>query len=178
MSNETSNFLAGKAASMAGANPAERAATANPERRRIPMSLPTLKLQVPEIPGYKCRWMRGTTGRLQQALAGGYEFVERDEVALNAMGLADAALSDGNSDLGSRVSISAGEEMAEGQGVRLYLMKIKRELWDEDQRMVDAQHEAIAAQLRGDKGIQGEGDNTNRYSKPENRNIFQPRRPT
>ena len=176
--NTPSNFLAGRAADMAGSNPAERAATANPERRRIPMSLPTLKLQVPNIPGYKLRWMRGTSARINQAIQGGYEFVERGEVELNAMGLADAALSDGNSDLGSRVSISAGDEIAEGQGVRLYLMKIKQEFWDEDQRAIDAQHEALAAQLRGDKGIQGEGDNTNRYSKPEmNRNIFQPRRP-
>lgn len=176
MSDPNSNFLAGKANEMAKANPANEPAKANEAITRIPMSVPHLKLQVPDIPGYKTRWMRGTAGRINQALNGGYTFVERGEVKMNSFGLADAAFADGNSDLGSRVSISSGEEVAGGQNVRLYLMKIKQEHWDQDQAMIDKEHEAIAAQLRGDKGIQGEGDQSNRYAKPENRNIFQPRR--
>ena len=64
-------FLAGKAADMAKTNPAEAPAKTMPGRSRVPMSLPRMKLQVPDIPGFKLRWMRGETARLEQALAGG-----------------------------------------------------------------------------------------------------------
>ena len=168
--------LAARAAEMAKANPAtppQKSVAA-----RIPLSLPTLKLAVPEIPGYVCRWFRGTGGRLQQALAGGYVYVEKGEVQLVHGSPANDYASDGNSDMGTRVSISAGAESDGDQGLRLYLMKIKQELWDEDQQGVDARHEAIAAQLRGDKGFAEAGqDASHRYSRGEQkRHMFQPRR--
>lgn len=164
------------AAQMQKSNPAnvpERA-----PRQRIPMALPTLKLAIPEIPGYVCHWFRGNQQRVNQALAAGYEFVERGEVEVNGIGLANSYESDGNSDLGTRVSVSAGSEGDDGNTSRLYLMKIKRELWDEDELAVQANHEQIAAQLRGDKGLSQAGqDTSHRYTRGENRNMFQPRRP-
>jgi hypothetical protein len=163
-------FLAGKAADMAKSNPAEAPAKTISGRARVPMSLPRMKLQVPERPGFKRRWIRGETARLEQALDGGYTFVERGAAELTQHIPSAATLSDGNTDLGSRISI------ASGSGPRMYLMKIPEPFWEEDQQEVDKQHEAIAAQIRGDRGIQGEGDMSNRYAKPENRNIFKPRR--
>lgn len=174
-----SNPIAARAAELAAqmqksnpANPPERA-----PRQRIPMALPTLKLSVPEVPGYVLHWFRGTAQRIKQATDAGYEFVDRGEVEVNGIGLANSYDADGNIDLGSRVSVSAGAEGAEGD-TRLYLMKIRKEFWEQDELAVAERHEQIASQLRGDKGFaQGGQDITNRYSRGENRNMFQPRRP-
>jgi hypothetical protein len=178
----TPAILSGRAAEMASSNPANPVEKTT--AKRVPMSLPSLKLEVPEIPGYVCYWFRGTTQRLQQAQRAGYEYVEAGEIELNSVGMANDSLGDGNTDMGTRVSVSAGGGDVEGsqgvaQGVRLYLMKIKKELWDADQVAIDERHEQIAAQLRGDKGFAERGaDTQNRYSRGENRNMFQPRRAT
>lgn len=142
-------------------------------RKRIPMALPTLKLSVPAIPGYHTYWFRGTPQRIEQAQNAGYEFVKRDEVLLNHAGLANSYEADGNSDLGSQVSVG------DVDGTRLYLMKIRLELWQEDEAQIEEHHEAIAAQIRGDKGIPAPGANAqdvkNIYSRGESRNLFTPR---
>ena len=169
-----SNPLADMVAKSTTTNPAN--APEKRVRQRIPMALPTLKLAVPEVPGYVLHWFRGSGQRLQQALAAGYEYVERGELEINSTGLANSYEDDGNTDLGTRVSRASGSDDTEG-GNRLYLMKIRQEFWDEDQLAVNARHEQIAGQLRGDKGFaEGGGDNTNRYSRGENRNMFQPRK--
>lgn len=172
MEKQNPNFLSGSAAQMANANPANPAPKENPERRRISMAIPSLKLQVPEIPGYVCRWMRGTPQRIEQALNAGYTFVERGELVVNETGVANDSAGDGNTDLGNRVSRPTGDDDS-----RLYLMKISKELWEEDQRAVDERHEAIAGQLRGEGlPVESGQDGSNRYGRAENRNIFQPRR--
>lgn len=107
-----------------------------PARQRIPMSVPVPRLAVPEIPGFKLRWFYGDPGRIQRAMQGGYEFVNRDEVALNNRDLlgSDSAMS-GNTDMGTRVSIiSGGDVGADGQVARMYLMKIPLKFWLEDQK--------------------------------------------
>ena len=145
--------------------------------RRVSMALPTLKLAVPELPGYVLYWFRGTGQRIQQALNAGYAFVDRDELILNGFGLATSYDIDGNTDLGTRVSVAAGGDDAPGQAGRLYLMKIKKELWLEDEELVAEKHEQIAGQLRGDKGFTEAGmDASQRYTRGENRNMFTPRR--
>ncbi len=159
------------AASAELVNPAN--ASAKAPSRRIPLSVPTLKLTVPEIPGYVCHWFRGTEARIQQALAAGYTFTDRGQVELNHHGLANDYQSDGNSDLGSRVSTPSGDD-----GSRLYLMKLPRELWEEDGQILADKHESIAAQLRNDQGLELPAgfDKSRRYSRGESRNLFQPRR--
>ena len=71
-------------------------------RERIPMSVPQLKLEAPEIPGVHCHWMLGTPQRLNQAQRAGYVFVEPDEVEINYRGLADDPGIGGNTDMGMR----------------------------------------------------------------------------
>lgn len=170
------NPVLARMAEMKASNPSNA-----PEKRvakRIPLAVPTLKLAIPEIPGYSCHWFRGTSQRIQQAQRAGYEFVERDEVQLNETGFANDPGGDGNTDMGSRVSVSAGDSGAEDGGIKLYLMKIRKELWDEDQQLVEDQQAAIAAQLRGDKAPTESGmDASNRYTRGEQkRHMFQPRR--
>ena len=129
------------------------------ERTRIPMSLPQQKLSVPDIPGYHLHWMNGNPGRISQALAAGYEFVEPGEVEVNNFGLADNAGADGNTDMGTRVSIVSGQDVGQdGQANRLYLMKIRQDWWGEDQAKLEDRNEQIATTLRGGADV---GNNPN-----------------
>ncbi len=94
--------------------------------KRISMSVPRLKLEVPELPGFKLYWFADRPGRILQAQAGGYEFVSSDEALIHSFSLASDSSESGNSDLGSRISVVSG-------GERLYLMKIKQEWYEQDQ---------------------------------------------
>lgn len=161
-------------------NPANKVATAVDEKTRIPMSLPMQRLAAPEIPGYHCHWFNGNAVRIQQALRAGYEFVDPSEVNLNNFGLADDASASGNTDMGTRVSISSGSD-EQGNENRMYLMKIKEEWWLADQKALEDRNEQIAATLRGG-GVEGgpDGDISNRYIPEAHRKgvaaLFTPKR--
>lgn len=160
------------------ANPANSAVKATEAKTRIPMSLPIQKLAVPDIPGFHLHWMAGNPARISQALKAGYKFVENDEVDLNVAGLADDASKTGNSDLGSRVSVGSGLD-ERGDESRLYLMKIEEEFWQEDQKLLEARNEQLAATIRGGSP-DGAGDTSNRYIPEMARkgveNLFTPKR--
>jgi hypothetical protein len=137
------------------------------ERRRIPMSVPVQKLEVPEIPGYHLHWFVNDPARIKRALDGWYEFVEEKEIETTPSGLGSSTAAGGNTDLGSRVSIVAGKQLGkDGQPERLVLMKIKDEYYQEDQQLAEQGVERIAASLRG--GMLGSeqdarGDTQQRY---------------
>ncbi len=136
---------------MAEKNPANAIETRTSDKVRIPMSIPLRKLEVPEIPGYHLHWMSGTPGRLAQALRAGYEFVDADEVEVNNFNVATDMGVSGSTDMGSRVSLTSGDE-----GNILYLMKIKEEFFEEDQEKLAAINDRVAAQLRSEPS----GENT------------------
>jgi len=141
-------------------NPANEVETSMTTRTRVPMSLPMLKLEVPEIPRYHLHWMRGDAQRIAQAQRAGYEFVDNDEIDVNNSGLADDASASGNQDMGTRVSlVSGGASTHDGQPGRLYLMKIKEEFWQEDQKVIEDRNEELAQVMRGGDvpGVQGDG---------------------
>ena len=120
------------------------------ERKRIPMSVPVLRLEMPEIPGYHQHWFRGTPERIARAQNAGYEFVDARDVKLNNISLGGDSAISGNTDMGSRVSVVSGQEIGrDGQPTRLVLMKIKLELYKEDQALVDESAAHIAASLCG-----------------------------
>lgn len=148
----------------AQANPAQPTPTTKVERKRIPMSAPTQRLSVPEIPGFHLHWFIGAPDRIQRALQGGYQFVEQIEVGLFDRDLAGGMGPSGGTDLGTRVSVIAGgtaENSNEAQ--RLYLMKLPDDLWAEDQAALAKINENLAQAIRGD-GIAPAGqDNSNRY---------------
>jgi hypothetical protein len=69
----------------------------------------------------------------------GYEWVHPSEVAINDRGLGTDG-TDGNTDLGERVSVIAGGDVgADLQPQRLYLMKLKQELWLADQKALEGE---------------------------------------
>ena len=133
-------------------------------RKRIPLSTPQRKLEVPAIPGYYLRWFRGTPARLAQAERAGFEYVSDDDIQLNNVTLGGDALKDGNTDLGSRVSVVEGSEVdGGGNAIRLYLMKQKLEYKQEDDALIeqrnDATADALTAQYRkGTVGGLAEGE--------------------
>ncbi len=128
--------------------------TRKTDRKRIPMSIPRQKLQVPAIPGFHLHWFRDEPGRIPAAIQGGYDFVNAEEVDLNNFSLATHAETSGNSDLGSRVSIASGAS-GSGSPLRLYLMKIKQEWYDEDQAIIQSQCDRIDQTIkRGKVGME------------------------
>lgn len=154
------------------------------QRKRIPMSTPVQRLEAPDIPGYHLHWFRGDIARIQRAIEGGYEYVDPREVRVNSVGLGNDSIASGNTDMGSRVSVVAGTEVGtDGQPVRLVLMKIKQEWYEEDQKIVEARNEQVAASLRG--GMIGSekdapGDTMHRYvdkARTVIPDLFKPKRP-
>ncbi len=153
------------------------------ERKRIPMSVPVQKLEVPEMAGYHLHWFRGENARISRALDGGYEFVKSGELALNNVSLGGDSAESGNTDMGSNVSIAEGSGVGgDGQPLRMVLMKIKLEWYEEDQRLMENRNEQVAASLRG--GLLGsendaQGDTAKRYvdkARTQIPNLFTPKR--
>lgn len=148
-------------------NPASAPAKLAAERKRVPMSVPVQRLETPEIPGYRLHWFTGSQDRIERAQSAGYEFVKREDLKLNTVSLGGDSTISGNTDMGSNVSIVSGQEVGkDGQPMRLILMKIKTEWYEEDQKLVDDRNEQTAAALRGGLlGSEGEslGDRQQRY---------------
>lgn len=154
------------------------------ERKRIPMSVPVQRLEVPEIPGYHLHWFLSTAERLQRAMDGGYEFVDEREVKINNVSLGGDSAASGNADMGSRVSVVSGQEVGkDGQPTRLVLMKLKQEWWEEDQKLVEARNTKVRDALLGgmigaeqDRG----NDSQHRYvdkARSQIPDFFKPKRP-
>ena len=152
-------------------------------RRRIPMSVPVLKLETAEIPGYHLHWFMNSPARLQRALDGGYEFVDEREIQINNVSLGGTSAVSGNTDLGTRVSIVSGQEVGkDGQPSRLVLMKIKEEWYQEDRQVLEARNTQIRDSLVGGMiGAEhdGAGDRQQRYvdkSRTAIPDFFKPKR--
>lgn len=135
-------------------NPANASQKRVSEADRIPMSVPQLKLAVPDKPGWHRHWF--VAKNVARALKGGYTFVESEDVEVNNPDVAGAINSSGSTDMGSRVSMLAGGFM-EGttEADRLYLMEIPQEWRDKDMSKLEQVNENIAAALRGGLPIPG-----------------------
>jgi hypothetical protein len=164
-------------------NPASRSAETSAERKRIPMSVPVQRLEVPDLPGYHLHWFLSTPERLQRAMDGGYEFVNEGEMQINNVSLGGDSAVSGSTDMGSRVSIVSGQEVGkDGQPTRLILMKIRQEWWDEDQQLIEARNTKVRDSLLG--GMIGaehdkRGDSQHRYvdkARTQIPDFFKPKR--
>ena len=126
------------------------------ERKRVPMSIPRRKLEVPEKPGYVRYWFNDYPGRIQQALRGGYDFVDSRDVDITNTCLGGDVTANGNTDLGTKVSLVVGKT-EEGTALRAYLMEIKEEWFKEDQTIIQDQVNMIDATIkRGSLTADGE----------------------
>jgi len=101
-------------------------------RQRVPFGGRRQKLQLSEEDakaldeaGWKPRWVNNKDGRIQQALAGGYEYVKKSE----APSIGQFSLT-GNKSQNGKVSMIVSK--GEGQPLESFLMKIKKEYYFED----------------------------------------------
>ena len=136
-------------------NPASKPVPA--QRKRIPLSVPQLRLEVPPIPGHSLYWF--LEKNTLRALQGGYEFVDQKEVSLNARNVASLQ---GNTDMGSRVSVVAGTG-ADGQPESLFLMKIKQEWFNDDQALLADRNHQIQNAIK--HGSLNDDEKSTRYVK-------------
>ena len=109
-----------------------------------PMTGGTLRLEVPEKPGWHRHWFRGTPARIGQAIKAGYRYVDADDVDINNFDLAGDSAKDGNSDMGTRVSIGTGDGPT-----RMYLMECSDEIFAHAQSFITKQSDQLAATVRG-----------------------------
>ena len=123
-----------------------------PEKRkrgaRVSMALQRQRLQVPDIPGFRTYWFKDEN--IPAALDAYYEFVKRDEISMNPLGIGNSYEESGNTDLGTNVSIVAGQNAA-GHSVRLHLMKLPMEYYKEDQKMVEQRNMSIMQAIFGEE---------------------------
>ena len=127
--------------------PAESTKVERPrERKRGVFNGTQGKLQVgATIPGFHLHIFNDTPGRIQAATENGYEFVHPNEVG----GVMENVTSR-NTDIGDKVRflVGAGEK---GEPMYAYLMKIKEEWWEEDQRQLQERNDKTDAAIRGGK---------------------------
>jgi hypothetical protein len=139
------------------------------KRKRIPLSTPQLRLEVPEIPGYKTYWFREIN--VPRALQAWYTFVDEKEIPLNQRGIGTDTQISGSNDLGSNVSITHGVD-EKGNPDRLVLMKIQLEYWLEDQKTIAERNASTLETIfRGEKILTESGeradDQNARYVDPD-----------
>jgi hypothetical protein len=161
-------------------NPANATPEAKGNRKRVPMSTPVRKLEVPEMDGWHLHWMRESA--IPRALQAAYQFVQFDELPTNQRGIGTDTQITGNSDLGSQIRVAAGIG-ADGNTEYLVLMKLPEELWLEDRGVIDNRNASVMnAIFKGEKIIGAEkdanqGDRDLRYvDKERTKALFQ--RPT
>lgn len=97
-------------------------------RERVPFGVNRRRLAVhKKDPNYVYYWFNDTEDRLQRARAAGYEHVTKKMLGDTNVG--DLDVNNQNSDINSNVSKRVNATLT------TYLMRIKKEDWDEDQAL-------------------------------------------
>lgn len=125
---------------------ADRAKEEKP-RQRMAFGVPTQKLAVfNKDPNYHYRWVNDEDGRIQFAEAAFYEFVSKGEISLGPV------VTSGDASLGDKVCMLVGKTKF-GQPLHAYLMKVKREYYEEDKdALAQLANQNDAAIREGNKG--------------------------
>ncbi len=118
---------------------------------RIPLGAPQLKLATQKIPGFVSRWINDKGSRVQQALQGGYYFVEKGDTVARTTDLGDSCISQ---IVGTKES---------GEPMSAYLMKIPEKWHREDQAAKKGRRDEIVAQIEGGTDEKGGPGQDGRY---------------
>jgi hypothetical protein len=140
-------------------NPANRLSSKVTDATRVPMSVPTRRLEVPEgaCPGYHLYWFLDEN--IIRAQRAGYEFVDANEVSLNQKNVATDASVSGNLDMGSRVCVYAGIGRL-GKPEYLYLMKLREDWWKKDQKALEQMNQRVLDRIFREKAVVDDGSTT------------------
>lgn len=122
----------------------ERAETREETGRstRVPLGVARSKLSVPARPGYQRRWVNDKEGRLANAQAGGYQFVQDQNQQIGSPDIDNE-----NRDLGARMS----RVVDQSTGQKAYLMEIKEDFYKEDQAAKAAAVAAVDQRIKKGK---------------------------
>lgn len=129
-------------------NEQERSAVQQQEapRKRFHFGVPQAKLQPAcELdPAFHYHWINDIPGRVEMALASGYQFVVKTEITLTP------GVVPRDSDPGSHVSAIVGSQEG-GDPLRAYLMKIPLELYEESQGIIQQRIDRVDEAIRQGK---------------------------
>lgn len=118
------------------------------KKKRVPVGLRDPMALSQELdPNFNYRFVRNTRGRIQKFEEGGYEMVTGD-IRIGDPNIAKAT------NMGSAFSINSGDSED-----RVYLMRIPKEYYDEDQKVKAEKIDEVEAQLKQrpkDQGLEGE----------------------
>ena len=113
-------------------------------KNRVPPGIPSMNLDYPKREGYARRVVCDRHGRLDKFLAGGWSFVQQDDLEEKSSGALKAATREG---LDSRVSQVVGTHK-DNRPMTGYLMEIPEELYEEDQALKMEHIDNLEAGLR------------------------------
>ena len=120
-------------------------------KARVPMNAMQAKLSVRhKEPGFQYRWVNDDHGRIANAQAAGYEFVEDVAIAAERAGT--------NAESDTRVSFPAGLRR-DNTPMNTYLMKTREEFYNEDQAAKQSSVDQIDAAIAGGKIAENSDDN-------------------
>ena len=120
------------------------------------------KLKVPdeavkrlEAAGWHLHIFNDAPGRIEEALQAGYEFVTQDEIGSSVTGVVSR-----NKSLSDKVEYLAGTT-EKGEGLTAFLMKIRKEFYDEDQEQLHKRNDYVDQRIKSGKnaasGVSDEG---------------------
>lgn len=139
------------------------------ERKRVSMSVPSRRLEVPDLPGYRLYWFLDRN--VPRALGASYEAVTSDELSVNQLNVATSKDISGNASLGSNIKVINGVSRG-GDPEYFNLMKIRMEYYLEDQEaLAVANARALEAIFKNEEIVDGKdsplsaADKANRYVK-------------
>jgi hypothetical protein len=130
---------------------------------RVGLGMFRRKMTLPDgliSPGYVPRWINDTGNRLEDAQKAGYEFVFSEKHI-------GEGVESANTDIGSRVSKVVDKSPRLGNPMRAYLMQIKKEWYDNDQKEKLGQVEAVDDTIKRGKYAVGEKEKGAYYGKTE-----------
>ncbi len=131
---------------------------------RIAMNTPERKLEVPEIEGFHLHWF--LEDNIPKAINAGYEFVRPEEVPTADRSIGGRTEGSTSEDIGGdRISQVGGRDAA-GQPVQLVLMKIRKEWYFDDQRVIAERNKQIVNQIfRRKQAMKSPGESPADYDK-------------
>jgi hypothetical protein len=108
------------------------ARVAGAERQRVPFGTLTQRLFYPPIPGFRIYWFNDTPGKIERAIAAGYDHVR--------------------SPTGEPVARVTGRDDS-NRPIRSYLMKIPMQWYEEDQATQQAADESRLREISQGRGV-------------------------
>ena len=112
---------------------------------RVSLNAPTRRLEVPPIPGYHLHWF--LERNVPRALQGWYEFVTPDEVSTADRSIGGRTKGMKSEDLGGNRVTQIGGVNEQNQPEQLILMKIRQEMYFDEQRKIAQRNLSIIQQI-------------------------------